>query len=86
MAKTVWSPNETQVKFLGVLKNADGPMTLADVSEVVGQEIKSGSINTLISKGMVVTTDVEIECLIVRKDNGKVVGSTKKNVKAYALA
>ena len=86
MAKSVWSPNETQVKFLGVLKNADGPMTLADVSEVVGQEIKSGSINTLISKGMVVTTDVEIECLIVRKDNGKVVGSTKKNVKAYALA
>ena len=86
MAKSVWSPNETQVKFLGVLKNADGPMTLADVSEVVGQEIKSGSINTLISKGMVVTSDVEIECLIVRKDNGKVVGSTKKTVKAYALA
>ena len=48
-------------------------------------EIKSGSINTLIAKGMVQTEDVSYECNIVRKDNGEVVGSTKKSVKAYKL-
>ena len=68
------------------LKGSETPLTLAEVSEIVGQEIKSGSINTLIGKGLVITQDTEIECLIVRKDNGKVVGSTKKVVKAYALA
>ena len=86
MANTKWSPNDKQKQFLEVLKGAESPMTLAEVSEVVGYEVKSGSINTLIGKGLVVTNDTEIECLIVRKDNGKVVGQTKKNVKAYALA
>ena len=83
---TKWSANDKQKLFLKALKEADGALTLSEVSEIVGQEIKSGSINTLIAKGLVVTTDTEIECLIVRKDNGKVVGSTKKSVKAYALA
>lgn len=86
MANTKWSPNDKQKQFLEVLKGAESPMTLAEVSEVVGYEVKSGSINTLIGKGLVVTNDTEIECLIVRKDNGKVVGQTKKVVKAYALA
>ena len=72
-------------KFLKALKEADGALTLSEVSEIVGQEIKSGSINTLIAKGMVATEDVSYECNIVRKDNGKVVGSTKKTVKAYKL-
>lgn len=86
MANAKWSPNDKQKQFLEVLKGAESPMTLAEVSEVVGYEVKSGSINTLIGKGLVVTNDTEIECLIVRKDNGKVVGQTKKVVKAYALA
>ena len=86
MTKTNWQPNEIQKLFMETLKGSETPLTLAEVSEIVGQEIKSGSINTLIGKGLVVTQDTEIECLIVRKDNGKVVGSTKKSVKAYALA
>jgi hypothetical protein len=86
MANTNWQPNEKQKLFMETLKGSETPLTLAEVSEIVGQEIKSGSINTLIGKGLVVTQDTEIECLIVRKDNGKVVGSTKKVVKAYALA
>ena len=81
-----WQPNEKQKLFMDTLRGSDGPLTLAEVSEIVGQEIKSGSINTLIAKGLVITSDTEYECLIVRKDNGKVVGSTKKSVKAYALA
>ena len=53
MEKT-WTPNETQKLFMNAL--ADGKeLTLAEVSEVVGREIKTGSINTLISKGLVIS-------------------------------
>lgn len=82
---TKWTPNEKQKLFIETLRKADGALTLSEVSELVGQEIKSGSINTLIAKGMIQTEDVVYECNIVRKDNGKVVGSTKKTVKAYSL-
>ena len=86
MAQTEWKPNEKQQLFLKVLGEADGRgLTLAEVSAIAGVEIKSGSINTLISKGMVATEDVSYECNIVRKDNGEIVGSTKKTVKAYKL-
>ena len=86
MAQTEWKPNEKQQLFLKVLGEADGKgLTLAEVSAIAGVEIKSGSINTLISKGMVATEDVSYECNIVRKDNGEIVGSTKKTVKAYKL-
>ena len=80
-----WSANDTQKLFMETLRKADGALTLSEVSELVGQEIKSGSINTLIAKGMIQTEDVVYECNIVRKDNGKVVGTTKKTVKAYSL-
>ena len=83
-ATTKWTPNEKQKLFLGAL--ADGKaLTLAEVSKKVGVEIKSGSINTLIAKGMVQTEDVSYDCNIVRKDNNEVVGTTKKTVKAYKL-
>ena len=82
---TKWSANDTQKLFMETLRKADGALTLAEVSEIVGKEIKSGSINTLIGRNLVQTEDVTYECNIVRKDNGKVVGSTKKTVKAYKL-
>lgn len=86
MANTEWKPNEKQQLFLKVLGEADGKgLTLAEVSAIAGVEIKSGSINTLIGKGMVATEDVSYECNIVRKDNGEIVGSTRKTVKAYKL-
>ena len=81
---TKWTPNEKQKLFLGAL--ADGKaLTLAEVPKKVGVEIKSGSINTLIAKGMVQTEDVSYDCNIVRKDTNEVVGTTKKTVKAYKL-
>ena len=81
---TKWTPNEKQKLFLGAL--ADGKaLTLAEVSKKVGVEIKPGSINTLIAKGMVQTEDVSYDCNIVRKDTNEVVGTTKKTVKAYKL-
>lgn len=84
MSTQTWKPNEKQKLFLNAL--ADGnAYTLAEISKKVGTEIKSGSINTLISKKMVQTEDVVYECNVVRKDNGMVVGSIKKPVKAYRL-
>ena len=86
MSKQTWKPNEKQQLFLNVLALADGKaLTLAEVSKKVGVEIKSGSINTLIAKGMVQTEDISYDCNIVRKDNGEIVGTTKKKVKAYKL-
>ena len=86
MAKTEWTPNEKKQLFLKVLGEADGKaLTLAEASAIAGAEIKSGSINTLIAKGMVATEDVSYECNLVRKDTGEIVGSTKKTVKAYKL-
>ena len=61
-----WQPNETQTLFMETLRGADGALTLSEVSDIVGKEIKSGSINTLIAKGMVETEDVTYECSIVR--------------------
>lgn len=78
-----WAPNPKQKAFLSAL--ADGPKTLSEASAVAGIEIKSGTINTLVSKGMVETRDCEFECNVVRKDNGTIVGTMKKKVKVYAL-
>lgn len=84
MTQTTWTPNEKQKLFLGAL--ADGKvLTLSEISAIVNQEIKSGSINSLIGKGLVETEDVIYDCDIIRKDNGQKVGSVKKKVKAYKL-
>lgn len=50
--KSTWTPNETQKAFLGAL--ADGKIkSLRQINAELGREIKTGSINTLIAKGMV---------------------------------
>ena len=52
MAQNNWTPNETQKTFLGAL--ADGKVkSLRQINAELGKEIKTGSINTLISNGMV---------------------------------
>ena len=53
MEKT-WQANELQKAFMGAL--ADGKeKTLAEISAELGREIKTGSINALITKGLVVS-------------------------------
>lgn len=42
--------NERQLAVLGILKDAESPMTLAEISEKVGFEVKSGTTNTLVSR------------------------------------
>lgn len=52
MAKTNWSMNDTQKTFLGAL--ADGQVkSLKQINAELGTNIKTGSINTLITKGIV---------------------------------
>lgn len=61
MAKTTkWQPNDTQKKFMEILKEADRPMSLAEIN-ALGNEFKSGSINCLVSKGLVKTEDKEVQ-------------------------
>ena len=42
--------NEKQIAVLEVLKKADGPMTLAEISSAIGSVVKSGTTNTLVDK------------------------------------
>lgn len=42
--------NEKQLAVLEVLKKADGPMTLAEISVAIGSVVKSGTTNTLVDK------------------------------------
>lgn len=92
MAKnTTWQPNATQITFLNILKGANAPLTLAQVSHIAGSEIKSGSINTLISKEIVETVDLEIKVKVVETeiyDNGLEITKEKEKVvskKGYAI-
>lgn len=66
MAKTVWTPNENQKKFMGAL--ADGQVkSLRQINNELGTDLKTGSINTLITKKLVesVADGVEYEVKIV---------------------
>ena len=73
---TEWTPNPTQSRFLKALAGEQKPLTLKEISEKLGVELKSGSINCLVTKGLVVTEDVEVVEVVKRK----------KKVKAYHLA
>lgn len=56
-----WTPNENQKKFLEVLSKE--PHTLAELSELAGVEFKTGSVNTLVKKGLVAHgEDKQIVC------------------------
>ena len=91
MANTNWTPNETQKLFLNILKGSETPLTLAQVSHIAGVEIKSGSINTLISKELVSTCDLEIKVKVVETEiyeNGLEITKEKEKLvskKGYAI-
>lgn len=51
MAETKWTPNETQKEFLKAL--ADGQVkSLKQINHLLNKEIKTGSINSLKTKGL----------------------------------
>ena len=91
MANTKWTMNDTQKEFVEVLKGLGRPATLMEINAVAGKEFKTGSFNTLIGKGIVVTTDVELtytETKTFKFGDREVTATAEKTVarKAYALA
>ena len=83
MAKQTWSMNETQKKFVELLGRYPDGITLFEL-KLEGIEFKTGSINALITKGLVeIAGDREFACEIVY--NGVVVGHTTKSGKIYRL-
>lgn len=83
MANKTWSMNDTQRQFVEVLKSYDNGITLFEL-KLAGKEFKTGSINTLISKGIVeITGEREFACEVVY--NGQIVGKATKTGKVYKL-
>ena len=83
MANKTWKMNDTQKQFVETLESYENGATLFE-SKLAGKEFKSGSINTLISKGIVeIDGEREFNCDIVF--NGVVVGKITKTGKVYKL-
>lgn len=83
MANKTWKMNETQTQFVETLESYENGATLFEL-KLAGKEFKSGSINTLISKGIVeIDGEREYVCDIVY--NGVVVGKITKTGKVYRL-
>lgn len=83
MTNKTWKMNETQKQFVETLETYENGATLFEL-KLDGKEFKSGSINTLISKGIVETAgEREYVCDIVY--NGVVVGKFTKTGKVYRL-
>lgn len=80
----VWSPNENQSKFLAVLADYKEPVSLMEIEVDKGVRFASGVVNPLVKKGLVIASDLDIECDIVFK--GAVVGHKVNHVKGYMLA
>lgn len=53
MATKTVNYTDTEKKIVDALATADCPLTLAELSEKLGMEIKSGNINALVKKGNV---------------------------------
>lgn len=83
MAQSNWKMNETQKAFVEVLKNYADGVTMFEL-KLAGYNFKTGSINTLITKGLVVTDgEREFACDVVY--NRQVVGKVTKTGKVYKL-
>lgn len=53
MATKTVNYTDTERKILTALETADHAMTLAELTDMLGMEIKSGNINALVKKGNV---------------------------------
>ena len=63
--------NPTREKVLEVLKKAEKPLTLAEISERAGIEVKSGSTNPLVAAGVIKIAG-EVRVPVIRKEPRKV--------------
>lgn len=90
MTKT-WEMNETQKDFMETLKGFDYPVTLVEIEARTGKTFKTGTINTLVTKELVTTEDVEVpytETKVFKFDDKELVVQATKTVtrKGYKLA
>ena len=59
---------DTERAILATIKDADAPMTLAQISEAMGRTLISGNINGLVTKGNVAMAgEVEVPCMSKKK-------------------
>lgn len=59
---------ETETAILATIKDADAPMTLAQISEAMGRTLISGNINGLVTKGNVaIAGEIEVPCMSKKK-------------------
>ena len=79
-----WTPNETQKAFLETLRAYPNGATLKDIELDTGIAYKTGAINVLVSKGLVIAEDSEVKVNLVYRDT--IIGTVTKNWKVYALA
>lgn len=80
---TTWTPNEKQREFLEILKNYTEGATLKDIELDTGKVFKTGTVNALVSKGVIKTTDKEV--LVDLTYRGVVIGTVKKVWKVYTF-
>jgi len=82
MNKT-WTMNENQKAFVEELNARGGEATLFEM-KLEGKVFKTGTINTLITKGIVeITGEREYACEVVY--NGVTVGKVTKTAKVYRV-
>lgn len=83
--KTTWTMNDTHKAFVAEVRNAGAKGVTLFELKLAGKEFKSGSVNTLVSKGVVVTLPEkrEFECDVVF--NGVKVGTTKKSGVVFVM-
>ena len=59
---------DTEKAILATIKDADVPMTLAQIGEAMGRTLISGNINGLVTKGNVgMAGEVEVPCMSKKK-------------------
>ena len=59
---------DTEKAILAAIKDADAPMTLAQISEAMDRTLISGNINGLVTKGNVAMAgEVEVPCMSKKK-------------------
>lgn len=82
--KKVWEMNETQKSFVEILKENPDGLTLREIRKSYGKDFKTGSINTLKSKG-IVDTDGKREFTADIVYDGEVIGHKKYADTVYKL-
>lgn len=59
---------DTEKAILAIIKDADAPMTLAQIGEAMDRTLISGNINGLVTKGNVaIAGEVEVPCMSKKK-------------------